>query len=257
LKNANKKECKSISIPAIGSGIYSIPKEVCAKILLEVAIDHLENKEDSTVNEIRFVNFDENTVEYFSKEFNKVFNIIDDNGDEKNDEIKEDEKNDEKKENSDDDMIIINNDEKNDEYYTTGFYNVTHNYYSNDYYTNNDYNSNSSSNYNSNSSSNNKSNSLKNEIKLEHKTEKGKIIKLIKGDLTRENTDVIVNTANTRLSLSGGLSSAIVKNGGYSIEEECDKYIEKKGELEVGDIYISKAGELECKAIFHAIGPQW
>jgi len=62
----------TISIPAISSGIYGFPKDKCAKIFFDVAIDHLENKE-TTLKEIRFVNFDDNTVKFFKKEFNSRF----------------------------------------------------------------------------------------------------------------------------------------------------------------------------------------
>jgi len=62
----------SISIPAISSGIFNFPKDLCAKILFQTAIDFCEGN-PKTVNEIRFTNFDAKTVEIFAAEFKKRF----------------------------------------------------------------------------------------------------------------------------------------------------------------------------------------
>jgi O-acetyl-ADP-ribose deacetylase (regulator of RNase III) len=41
-----------------------------------------------------------------------------------------------------------------------------------------------------------------------------KIIRLIKGDITDQNVDVIVNPANSYLKHGGGVAGAIVRKGG-------------------------------------------
>jgi len=63
----------SISIPAISSGIYGFPKDLCAKILFECAINYFKDNPKSSLKEVRFVNFDDNTVEYFENEFINKF----------------------------------------------------------------------------------------------------------------------------------------------------------------------------------------
>jgi len=75
LKEAEKKKVKSISIPGISTGVLGFPKELCAEILFEAAIEHYEKYkgEEASVNEIRFVNFDDNTVSFFKKEFKNKF----------------------------------------------------------------------------------------------------------------------------------------------------------------------------------------
>lgn len=49
---------------------------------------------------------------------------------------------------------------------------------------------------------------------------KGKIIRLVRGDITERNVDVIVNAANSYLRHGGGLAAAIVRKGGKIIQGE-------------------------------------
>jgi O-acetyl-ADP-ribose deacetylase (regulator of RNase III) len=55
LELAIQKELKSISIPAISSGIFSFPKDGCAKILVNETIKYLSHYENSNINIIEFV----------------------------------------------------------------------------------------------------------------------------------------------------------------------------------------------------------
>ena len=48
-------------------------------------------------------------------------------------------------------------------------------------------------------------------------------IKLIQGDITDLNTNVVVNAANTQLILGGGVAGAIRRKGGPKIQEECNE----------------------------------
>ncbi|MEN2985326.1 MAG: macro domain-containing protein [Thermodesulfovibrionaceae bacterium] len=71
LKIANEYKLKSISFPAISSGIYGVPKEVVAKVLVNTAAEYLKN-EQTTIKEIEFCLFDEDTYKYFKAEFDKI-----------------------------------------------------------------------------------------------------------------------------------------------------------------------------------------
>jgi O-acetyl-ADP-ribose deacetylase (regulator of RNase III) len=73
LKATEQLGLHSISIPAISSGIFRFPKDLCAKILFDTALDFFKSSPSSSVNEIRFTNFDKTTVEFFSKEFVRRF----------------------------------------------------------------------------------------------------------------------------------------------------------------------------------------
>lgn len=77
-------------------------------------------------------------------------------------------------------------------------------------------------------------------------------IKLLQGDITELNTDVIVNAANAQLILGGGVAGAIKKKGGPSIQEECSKI----GRTFVGGAVITTGGNLKAKYVIHAVGPR-
>ena len=79
-----------------------------------------------------------------------------------------------------------------------------------------------------------------------------KIIRLIKGDITEQNVDAVVNPANSFLKHGGGVAGAIVRKGGNIIQVESDKI----GFVPVGSSVITTAGNLPCNAIIHTVGPK-
>lgn len=80
----------------------------------------------------------------------------------------------------------------------------------------------------------------------------GKIVELVKGDITDLEVDVIVNAANSSLKMGGGVAGAILRKGGRIIQEECDKI----GYCPVGGAVITSAGKLKAKYVIHAVGPR-
>jgi len=81
---------------------------------------------------------------------------------------------------------------------------------------------------------------------------KNSILKLVQGDITELNTDVIVNAANAQLILGGGVAGAIRRKGGATIQEECDKI----GGTFVGGAVITSGGNLKARHVIHAVGPR-
>jgi O-acetyl-ADP-ribose deacetylase len=79
-----------------------------------------------------------------------------------------------------------------------------------------------------------------------------KIIRLIKGDITDQHVDVVVNPANSYLKHGGGVAGAIVRKGGKIIQTESDRI----GFVPVGSSVITTSGELPCQAIIHTVGPK-
>ena len=68
LKLAADKGFKSISMPAISSGIFGFPKDRCAKILLDESKNFLTSN-DISIEIIEFCIFDDETLGYFKTEF--------------------------------------------------------------------------------------------------------------------------------------------------------------------------------------------
>jgi len=76
-------------------------------------------------------------------------------------------------------------------------------------------------------------------------------ISLVRGDITREETDAIVNAANTTLSGGSGVDGAIHSTGGPQIMAECRRI----GSCPTGDAVITSAGRLKAKRVIHTVGP--
>uniref|UniRef100_A0ABM0MNC0 Poly [ADP-ribose] polymerase 14-like n=1 Tax=Saccoglossus kowalevskii TaxID=10224 RepID=A0ABM0MNC0_SACKO len=91
----------------------------------------------------------------------------------------------------------------------------------------------------------------------QHTKPNGMKIQVGLGDMTVLNVDVIVNAANCHLKHVGGLAKAIIDAGGLEIQDECDKIIERRGDLKVGETVSTGAGNLPCKLIIHTVGPIW
>jgi O-acetyl-ADP-ribose deacetylase (regulator of RNase III) len=86
---------------------------------------------------------------------------------------------------------------------------------------------------------------------------KSTAISLVKGDITLQETDAIVNAANSGLMGGGGVDGAIHRSGGPSILEECKKIVAEQGRLPPGKAVITTAGNLSAKYVIHTVGPIW
>jgi O-acetyl-ADP-ribose deacetylase (regulator of RNase III)/ADP-ribose pyrophosphatase YjhB (NUDIX family) len=73
-------------------------------------------------------------------------------------------------------------------------------------------------------------------------------LKIIKADITKLDVDAIVNAANNRLIMGGGVAGAIRKKGGKIIEDEAIR----KGPINIGEAVETGAGSLKAKYIIHA-----
>jgi O-acetyl-ADP-ribose deacetylase (regulator of RNase III) len=74
----------------------------------------------------------------------------------------------------------------------------------------------------------------------------------VKGDLTEEQVDAIVNAANSHLAHGGGVAGAIVRKGGTVIQQESDRI----GYVPVGHVALTGAGALPAGHVIHAVGPR-
>ncbi len=76
-------------------------------------------------------------------------------------------------------------------------------------------------------------------------------LKLLKGDITAEETDAIVNAANSRLAGGGGVDGAIHRAGGPDIMKECDRL----DGCPTGTAVITTGGRLLARCVIHTVGP--
>lgn len=72
LQLASEKDLRSLSMPAVSSGIFGFPKDRCAMILVKEAAAFLKNNPESSLALIEFCIFDDLTAGYFEKEFNTL-----------------------------------------------------------------------------------------------------------------------------------------------------------------------------------------
>ncbi len=73
-------------------------------------------------------------------------------------------------------------------------------------------------------------------------------IEVYRGDITQLEFDVLVNAANNRLWMGGGVAGALKRAGGKEIEVEAVK----KGPIPIGEAVVTGAGKLKARYIIHA-----
>ena len=95
------------------------------------------------------------------------------------------------------------------------------------------------------------------EVLFEARTPDGQVVRVVRGDLTDEQVDAIVNAANERLSHGGGVAGAIARKGGPTIQQESDAWVREHGPVETGSAAVTGAGELPSRYVIHAVGPVW
>ncbi|WP_405437253.1 O-acetyl-ADP-ribose deacetylase [Streptomyces avidinii] len=84
-------------------------------------------------------------------------------------------------------------------------------------------------------------------------------IVLVRGDITAEKADAIVNAANSSLLGGGGVDGAIHRRGGPEILAACEDLRRShygKG-LATGRAVATTAGRLPADHVIHTVGPVW
>ncbi|MET8412627.1 O-acetyl-ADP-ribose deacetylase [Streptomyces sp. NPDC005195] len=82
-------------------------------------------------------------------------------------------------------------------------------------------------------------------------------ITLVRGDITGQSVDAIVNAANSSLLGGGGVDGAIHRRGGPAILADCRRLRAShygKG-LATGKAVATTAGDLDARWVIHTVGP--
>ena len=76
-------------------------------------------------------------------------------------------------------------------------------------------------------------------------------LELVEGDITRQDTDAVVNAANAALRPGGGVDGAIHRAGGPAIEAAC----RQMGGCPTGEARVTTGGNLKARYVIHTVGP--
>lgn len=82
-------------------------------------------------------------------------------------------------------------------------------------------------------------------------------IQLVKGDITKQITDAIVNAANSSLLGGGGVDGAIHRAAGSALLDACVAVRNRQGGCKTGEAVITVGGNLPAKYVIHTVGPVW
>jgi O-acetyl-ADP-ribose deacetylase (regulator of RNase III) len=84
-------------------------------------------------------------------------------------------------------------------------------------------------------------------------------IRIVRGDITEQDVDAVVNAANSSLMGGGGVDGAIHRKGGPRILEECRRIRERAWPdgLPTGEAVVTGGGSLNARHVIHTVGPVW
>jgi putative ATPase len=80
-------------------------------------------------------------------------------------------------------------------------------------------------------------------------------VRVMQGDITSLEVDVVVNAANERLSHGGGVAAAISRAGGPAVQSESTAWVREHGPVGPGEAAVTTAGDMPSRYVVHVVGP--
>ena len=96
-----------------------------------------------------------------------------------------------------------------------------------------------------------------NTVLAERTLPSGQSLQIVKGDITTDKVDAIVNAANEHLQHGGGVAWAIAQRGGDVIQKESNQWVRQHGPVSHANPAWTSGGALSAKYVIHAVGPVW
>ncbi|MGE0790228.1 MAG: O-acetyl-ADP-ribose deacetylase [Sandaracinaceae bacterium] len=87
----------------------------------------------------------------------------------------------------------------------------------------------------------------------------GAMIRAVRGDITQEDVDAIVNAANERMLGGGGVDGAIHRAAGRELVELCRAVPEVRDGVRcpTGEARLTGGAKLEARFVIHTVGPRY
>jgi O-acetyl-ADP-ribose deacetylase (regulator of RNase III) len=83
------------------------------------------------------------------------------------------------------------------------------------------------------------------------------LFELVLGDITEQDTDAIVNAANSSLLGGGGVDGAIHRTAGPQLLDACRTVVAARGRLPAGEAVLTPGFGARARFIIHTVGPVW
>ena len=82
-------------------------------------------------------------------------------------------------------------------------------------------------------------------------------VEIVRGDITEQDVDAVVNAANSGLMGGGGVDGAILRAGGPAQLQARRELRERIGALPTGQAAATPAGDMAARWVIHVVGPVW
>ncbi|XP_043106139.1 protein mono-ADP-ribosyltransferase PARP14-like isoform X4 [Puntigrus tetrazona] len=224
LKRASSKNCSSIAIPVISSGIFGCPLDLCTESIAKEVHEYIEYHNhrgfNSTLTEIHLVDNNVSTVNAMTQAVRKEFAAYNPK------------------------MTFPHEDKSH------GHSDYVHYGHGREDY------SQSNQQFERPKSHEGQSPSMLSVLETKTTQEGLKII-LSKGNIQDAHADVIVNTISEDLDLSkGAVSNALLQTAGHQLQSEITRAARSKN-VNYGEMVITNGYKLKCQKVFHVVCPFW